>query len=166
MTEPAASDRSSAPGDFERLLRAIIERSVKYRAAAVLIALVIVFLGVWSAARLRLDVTPDISNVQVQVLTPVPDLSPEEIETSVTRPIELEMFGLPGLEQIRSLTRFGVSQVCLVLLTAPIYIGRGRWFPSGWFTPAQTAARTRPGPGSAQFRPGRGVHLCARFQTR
>jgi cobalt-zinc-cadmium resistance protein CzcA len=114
MTEPAASDRSSAPGDFERLLRAIIERSVTYRAAAVLIALVIVFLGVWSAARLRLDVTPDISNVQVQVLTPVPDLSPEEIETSVTRPIELEMFGLPGLEQIRSLTRFGVSQVCLV----------------------------------------------------
>jgi len=44
----------------------------------------------------------------------VPDLSPEEIETSVTRPIELEMFGLPGLEQVRSLTRFGVSQVCLI----------------------------------------------------
>ena len=48
------------------------------------------------------------------MLTPVPDLSPEEIENSVTRPLELEMFGLPHLEQIRSLTRFGISQVCLI----------------------------------------------------
>jgi cobalt-zinc-cadmium resistance protein CzcA len=48
------------------------------------------------------------------VLTTVPNLSPEEIESSVTRPIELEMFGLPGLEQVRSLTRFGISQVCLI----------------------------------------------------
>ena len=54
---------------------------------------------------------PDISNLQVQILTPVSNLSPEEIESSVTRPIELEMFGLPGLEQVRSLTRFGISQV-------------------------------------------------------
>jgi cobalt-zinc-cadmium resistance protein CzcA len=61
-----------------------------------------------------LDVTPDISNLQVQVLTAVPNLSPEEIESSVTRPVELAMFGLPGLEQVRSLTRFGVSQVCLI----------------------------------------------------
>jgi cobalt-zinc-cadmium resistance protein CzcA len=106
---------ATAPaGDFDRLLRAIIERSVRYRAAAVLVAAVIVCFGIWSATRLSLDVTPDISNVQVQVLTPVPNLSPEEIETSVTRPIELEMFGLPGLEQARSLTRFGISQVCLI----------------------------------------------------
>ena len=71
-------------------------------------------IGIWSAVHLSLDVTPDISNLQVQVLTPVPDLSPEEVETSVTRPIELEMFGLPGLEQVRSFTRFGISQVCLI----------------------------------------------------
>jgi cobalt-zinc-cadmium resistance protein CzcA len=102
------------PGDFERLLRAIIERSVQHRSAAVLIALLVLFCGIWSATRLSLDVTPDISNLQVQVLTSVPDLAPEEIESSVTRPIELEMFGLPGLEQVRSLTRFGVSQVSLV----------------------------------------------------
>ena len=105
------TNRSEPPGDVERLLRAIIERSVKYRSAAVLVAVVIVLGGIWSAAHLSLDVTPDISNLQVQVLTPVPNLSPEEIESSVTRPIELEMFGLPGLEQVRSLTRFGVSQV-------------------------------------------------------
>jgi cobalt-zinc-cadmium resistance protein CzcA len=114
MAEQLEISHSKPPGDFERLLRAIIERSVKYRSAAVLIALVVLVFGIWSAAHLSLDVTPDISNLQVQVLTPVPDLSPEEIETSVTRPIELEMFGLPGLEQVRSLTRFGISQVCLV----------------------------------------------------
>ncbi len=57
---------------------------------------------------------PDIGNLQVQVLTAVPNLSPEEVESSVTRPIELEMFGLPGLQQVRSLTRFGISQVSLI----------------------------------------------------
>ena len=114
MPEPTENNNLKSPGDFERILRAIIERSVKHRAAAILIAAAIIVFGLWSAAHLSLDVTPDISNVQVQVLTPVPDLSPEEIETSVTRPIELEMFGLPGLEQVRSLTRFGVSQVCLI----------------------------------------------------
>jgi cobalt-zinc-cadmium resistance protein CzcA len=114
MTKPTETKPSAAPGDFDRLLRAIIERSVKYRSAAVLVALVVVIWGLWSAEHLSLDVTPDISNVQVQVLTPVPDLSPGEIETSVTRPIELEMFGLPNLEQVRSLTRFGVSQVSLI----------------------------------------------------
>ena len=115
MAEPSSeTNHSVAPGDFERLLRAIIGQSVKHRSAAVLVAVVIVVWGIWSASRLFLDVTPDISNLQVQVLTPVPDLSPEEIESSVTRPIELEMFGLPGLEQVRSLTRFGISQVRLV----------------------------------------------------
>jgi cobalt-zinc-cadmium resistance protein CzcA len=115
VAEQSKNNRPPACGDFERLLRALIERSVRYRSAAVLIAAVIVFGGIWSASRLSLDVTPDISNLQVQVLTSVPNLSPEEIESSVTRPIELEMFGLPGLEQVRSLTRFGVSQVCLIL---------------------------------------------------
>lgn len=109
-----APENSTTEGDFTRLLRAIIERSVRYRAAALPLAAVILLLGVWSAGRLPLDVTPDISNVQVQVLTPVPDLSPEEIENSVTRPLELELFGTPHLEQIRSLTRFGISQVCLI----------------------------------------------------
>jgi heavy metal efflux system protein len=103
-----------ATGDLERLLRAVIQRSVRHRAAAVFVAAMILVGGVWAAFHLSLDVTPDISNLQVQVLTAVPNLSPAEIESSVTRPIELEMFGLPRLEQVRSLTRFGVSQVSLI----------------------------------------------------
>jgi cobalt-zinc-cadmium resistance protein CzcA len=114
VIKPAETKPSAPPGDLDRLLRAVIERSVKHRAAALLVAVGVLVWGLWSAAHLSLDVTPDISNLQVQVLTPVLNLSPEEIESSVTRPIELEMFGLPGLEQVRSLTRFGISQVCLI----------------------------------------------------
>ncbi len=125
MAQPSETNRSAPPGDFDRLLRAIIERSVRYRSAALLIAVAIVFFGIRAASRLSLDVTPDISNLQVQVLTPVPNLSPEEIESSVTRPIELEMFGLPGLEQVRSLTRFGISQVRLIFSdSADLYRAR------------------------------------------
>jgi cobalt-zinc-cadmium resistance protein CzcA len=108
VTDPEAG------GDFNRLLRAVIERSVRNRLAAPFLAALILGLGIWSLRRLPLDVTPDISNVQVQILTAVPDLSPEEIENSVTRPLELELFGLPHLEQMRSLTRFGISQICLI----------------------------------------------------
>ncbi|HEY3761515.1 MAG TPA: CusA/CzcA family heavy metal efflux RND transporter [Verrucomicrobiae bacterium] len=114
MIKPIDTNRSPLSEDFDHLLRAVIERSVKYRRVSLLIVALILTAGIWSAAHLSLDVTPDISNVQVQVLTPVPDLSPEEIETSVTRPIELEMFGLPGLERVRSFTRFGISQVRLI----------------------------------------------------
>jgi heavy metal efflux system protein len=114
MAEPSPANPAEPAGDFDRLLRGIIARSVQYRSGAVLIGVAIAFWGIWSAAHLSLDVTPDISNLQVQVLTRVPDLSPEEIESSVSRPLELEMFGLPGLEQVRSITRFGVSQVCLI----------------------------------------------------
>ena len=110
----ASNSESNSGGDFDRLLRGLIERSVRFRVAALLVGVLILGLGIWSARRLPLDVTPDISNVQVQVLTAVPDLSPEKIENSVTRPLELEMFGLPHLEHIRSLTRFGISQICLI----------------------------------------------------
>lgn len=125
MAEQSSTNPSTQPGDVERLLRGVIERSVRYRSAAVLIGVIVLIWGVWSASRLSLDATPDISNLQVQVLTPVPDLSPEEIESSVTRPIELEMFGLPKLEQVRSLTRFGISQVRLVFSDdADLYLAR------------------------------------------
>ncbi len=100
-------------GDLERFYHGLVSRSIRLRHLAPWAAVFILCLGGWSLERLRLDVTPDIGSVQVQVLTAVPGLAPEEAETSVTRPIELEMAGLPGLEQTRSITRFGVSQVTL-----------------------------------------------------
>ncbi len=95
---------------FSLLLRFVL----RYRFAVVGLSALCFMLGLWSAVHLPLDVVPDISNVQVQVLTAVPNLAPEEAETSVTRPIELEMNGLPDLEETRSVTVFGVSQVALI----------------------------------------------------
>ena len=95
------------------MLASIRRFSLRRPGAVSLAALGLLVFGLWSAGRLPTDLVPDVSPVQVQVLTAVPALAAEEIETSVTRPLELELAGLPGLENVRSLTRFGISQVTL-----------------------------------------------------
>src|SRR6185295_1723620 len=70
--------------------------------------------GVLSAVRLPIDAVPDITNVQVQINTTVAALAAEEIEKQITFPIETEMQGLQGLVELRSISRFGLSQVTLV----------------------------------------------------
>src|SRR5690242_15420355 len=80
------------------------------------IGILIVATG-WATYHLRqlgFDIWPDVSPVQVQVLTQVRDLAPEEAEATITRPLELEFGGLPGLQETRSQTTFGISQVTLV----------------------------------------------------
>lgn len=77
----------------------------------------VLFLGAWglrAARSLPIDAVPDVTNVQVQVLTNAPSLGPVEIEQAVTMPIELAMGGLPKVEQVRSLSRFGLSAVTIV----------------------------------------------------
>src|SRR2546423_1869703 len=91
----------------------ILELSLRQRAFILLAALALVAVGLWSAVRLPVDAVPDITGVQVQINTEVPALAAEESERSVTRPIEIEMAGLPQLEEMRSLTKFGLSQVTL-----------------------------------------------------
>lgn len=80
-------------------------------------------LGFWALAvvvlfavaiHLKLDALPDITSNQVQVLTRAPGLTPEEVEQRVTRPLEASFGGLPGLENIRSLSRYGLSAITLV----------------------------------------------------
>jgi heavy metal efflux system protein len=70
--------------------------------------------GIWSAIRLPIDAVPDVTNVQVQINTSSPALSPLEIERQITTPIELAMGGLPGLEAVRSVSKFGLSQVTVI----------------------------------------------------
>jgi heavy metal efflux system protein len=96
------------------MLHRLLEYSVRQRVFVVLATLVLIGIGAWSALRLPIDAVPDITNVQVQVNTAVPALAPEEIEKLVTFPIENEMAGLPGLTELRSLSKFGLSQVTLV----------------------------------------------------
>jgi cobalt-zinc-cadmium resistance protein CzcA len=96
------------------MLNRLLEFSVRQRVFVLLATVVLVGIGVYSALRLPIDAVPDITNVQVQVNTAVPALAPEEIEKLVTFLIENEMAGIPGLTELRSLSKFGLSQVTLV----------------------------------------------------
>lgn len=96
------------------MLNRLLEFSVRQRVFVLLATLVLVGIGVYSALRLPIDAVPDITNVQVQINTAVPALAPEEIEKLVTFPIENEMAGIPGLTELRSLSKFGLSQINLI----------------------------------------------------
>ena len=96
------------------MLNRLLEFSVRQRVFVLLATLVLVGIGVYSALRLPIDAVPDITNIQVQVNTQVPALAPEEIEKLVTFPIENEMAGIPGLTELRSLSKFGLSQVNII----------------------------------------------------
>ncbi|MEH0168547.1 CusA/CzcA family heavy metal efflux RND transporter [Roseateles microcysteis] len=95
---------------FERIIRFCIEQ----RWLVMLAVLGMALLGVFSYTKLPVDAVADISNVQVVVNTQAPGYSPLETEQRVTFPIETVMAGLPGLEQTRSLSRYGLSQVTVI----------------------------------------------------
>jgi cobalt-zinc-cadmium resistance protein CzcA len=96
------------------MIARILEFSLRQRAFVLLATALLVGVGLWSAARLPIDAVPDITNVQVQINTEVPALAPEEIEKLVTFPLETELSGVPGLVEMRSLTKFGLSQITAV----------------------------------------------------
>lgn len=96
------------------MITRILEFSLYQRAFVLLATALLVGVGLWSAARLPIDAVPDITNVQVQINTEVPALAPEEIEKLVTLPLETELSGVPGLVEMRSLTKFGLSQLTLI----------------------------------------------------
>ena len=89
----------------------IIDLSLRQRALVLLATLVLIGVGVWSALRLPIDAVPDITNPQILINTAVPALAPEEIEKLVTLPLESQMAGLPGMMELRSLSKFGLSQI-------------------------------------------------------
>ncbi|MFH0133175.1 CusA/CzcA family heavy metal efflux RND transporter [Variovorax sp. VaC1] len=95
---------------FERIIRFSIEQ----RWLILLAVLGMAALGVFSYQKLPIDAVPDITNVQVQINTAAPGYSPLEAEQRVTYPIETVMAGLPGLQQTRSLSRYGLSQVTVI----------------------------------------------------
>jgi cobalt-zinc-cadmium resistance protein CzcA len=95
---------------FERLIQFAIEQRIIVLLAVLLMAGV----GIASYQKLPIDAVPDITNVQVQVNTSAPGYSPLETEQRITFPIETAMAGLPGMQQTRSLSRSGLSQVTVI----------------------------------------------------
>lgn len=96
------------------MLGKIIEFSIRQRVLVLLATIALVGVGAYSFTKLPIDAVPDITNVQVQINTNVPALSPVEIEQQVTFPIEWSMGGLPNIDYIRSISRYGLSQVTVV----------------------------------------------------
>lgn len=95
---------------FERLIQFAIEQRIVVMLAVLLMA----GLGIASYQKLPIDAVPDITNVQVQINTSAPGFSPLETEQRITFAIETNMAGLPGLQQTRSLSRSGLSQVTVI----------------------------------------------------
>ncbi|SJM90957.1 efflux RND transporter permease subunit [Crenothrix polyspora] len=95
---------------FEKLIHLAIEQ----RWLVILAVLAMAVLGVFNYQNLPIDAVPDITNVQVQINTSAAGYSPLETEQRITYPIETVMAGLPQLEQTRSLSRYGLSQVTVI----------------------------------------------------
>jgi len=96
------------------VLNLIIDFSLRYRPLVLLGALVAAAVGGWALLQLDIDAFPDTTPVQVQINTVAPALSPEEVERQITFPVEQAISGLPGLEQLRSISKFGMSQVVVI----------------------------------------------------
>lgn len=92
----------------------IVQWSLDNRVVVVCAWLLVAAVGLRSMTQLPIDAVPDVTNVQVQVLTNVPGLAPEEVETFVTFPVETAMSGVPKVEQVRSVSKFGLSVVTVV----------------------------------------------------
>jgi heavy metal efflux system protein len=96
------------------MISKIVDFSLDNRLLVIALWLLVAALGVRSMLRLPIDAVPDVTNVQVQVLTTSPGLAPEEVERFITFPVETSMSGLPRVTELRSVSKFGLSVVTVV----------------------------------------------------
>lgn len=93
------------------MLNAIITWSLNHRFLVIAFTLILIATGVRTLLHLPIDAFPDTTPVQVQINTTAPALSPIEIEQQITFPVEQAIAGLPDLDEVRSISKFGLSQV-------------------------------------------------------
>ncbi len=96
------------------MLDKIIRFSIKNKIVIGIMTLLLIIWGVWSATKLPIDATPDITNNQVQIITVCPTLAGQEVEQLVTFPIEQSIANVPDIEETRSISRFGLSVITVV----------------------------------------------------
>ncbi|WP_294637297.1 CusA/CzcA family heavy metal efflux RND transporter [uncultured Aquabacterium sp.] len=107
------------------MIASMIRAALSQRLVVVVLSLIVCGFGLRAAMKLSVDAFPDVTNVQVQIATEAPGRSPEEIERFVTVPLEIAMTGLPGLEEMRSLNKSGLSIITLVFTDATdVYFAR------------------------------------------
>ncbi|MCF0197862.1 MAG: CusA/CzcA family heavy metal efflux RND transporter [Bacteroidaceae bacterium] len=96
------------------MLRTIIHFSIHKKMFVVIMTLAILLAGLYASLTLPIDAVPDITNNQVQVVTVSPTLAPQEVEQLITQPIEVSLRNIMNVEEIRSVSRFGLSVVTVV----------------------------------------------------
>src|SRR4030095_7811493 len=95
-------------------LAAIVAWSLRNRPIVIMVTILFAVIGVRAATKLPIDAVPDITNVQIQIITPAPALSPVEVEQYVSIPVERAMAGIPKSTEVRSVSKYGLSVVTVV----------------------------------------------------
>ncbi|ROH86215.1 efflux RND transporter permease subunit [Pseudomethylobacillus aquaticus] len=107
------------------MIESIIRGALQQRIVMVVLALAMLVAGVFAVQKLSVDAFPDVTNVQVLIAAQSPGRSPEEVERFITVPLEIAMTGLPGLTEMRSLNRNGLSLITLVFTdSTDVYFAR------------------------------------------
>lgn len=96
------------------MIVALLDVVLRHRVLVLILAGLLACGGLYAFNSLPVDAFPDVTNTQVQILTQAPGLAPTEVERFVTYPIELQLMGIPGLTEVRSLSKFELSQVTVV----------------------------------------------------
>ncbi|TGN18775.1 efflux RND transporter permease subunit [Leptospira idonii] len=96
------------------MIERLVEFSIRRKGTVLLITSALCLIGLINALKLPIDAVPDVTNVQVTAVTSSPALTPFEVEQFITYPIELELNGIPGAKEIRSISRAGVSSVSVI----------------------------------------------------
>ncbi len=108
-----------------KLLSAIVGWSLRNRALVLFASVLLLVIGVHAAVNLPIDVVPDVTSIQVQIITSAPALSPVEVEQYVTVPVERAMAGIPHSSEVRSVSKYGISVVTVVFTEGTdIYFAR------------------------------------------
>jgi cobalt-zinc-cadmium resistance protein CzcA len=103
----------------------LIEWALANRLFVLLLVLILVAAGLFAMKRLPIDAVPDVTNVQVQIVTSSPALGPVEVEQYLTYPVEAAMSGLPDITELRSVSRYGISSVTVVFEDGtPLFFAR------------------------------------------
>lgn len=97
------------------MLDRIIHFSIKNKLIIGIFTVALIIWGVYSVKQLPIDAVPDITNNQVQIITFSPTLAAQEVEQFITYPVEISMANIPDLKEIRSVSRFGLSVVTVVV---------------------------------------------------
>ena len=95
------------------MLRKLIEKALSARLAVLGLALSLAGLGAWSFINLPIDAFPDISSTQVKIILKAPGMTPEEVESRVITPIEMEMLGIPDQANLRSVAKYAIADITI-----------------------------------------------------